>query len=93
MRPLPRFALTLLSVVPLALRGQATAALPPDFDAYVGRVLSTFQVPGVAVAIVKDGQVVLAKGYGVRTLGKPDAVDSLTRFGIDRKSTRLNSSH
>ncbi len=58
------------------------AAPPPGFDAYVQKVLETFQVPGVAVAIVKDGQVVLAKGYGVRTLGKPERVDSLTRFGI-----------
>jgi CubicO group peptidase (beta-lactamase class C family) len=59
-----------------------TAAAPPGFDAYVERVLKTFDVPGVSVGIVKDGRVVLAKGYGVRTLGKSERVDSATRFGI-----------
>ncbi len=46
------------------------------------RVLDTFHVPGAAVAIVKDGRVVLARGYGLRSLGKPERVDSATRFGI-----------
>ena len=55
---------------------------PPDIDAYVARVLTSFDVPGVSVAIVKDGKVVLAKGYGVRKLGGSEAVDGRTLFGI-----------
>ena len=55
---------------------------PPSFDAYVRRVMQTFTVPGLAVAIVKDGKVVLAKGYGVRRMGEPTPVDERTRFGI-----------
>jgi CubicO group peptidase (beta-lactamase class C family) len=51
------------------LHAQSAAAPPAGFDAFVERVLKTFDVPGAAVAIVKDGRVVLAKGYGVRTLG------------------------
>ena len=39
---------------------------PPKFDQYVKRVMETFTVPGLSVAIVKDGKVVLAKGYGNR---------------------------
>lgn len=39
-------------------------------------------MPGVAVAIVKDGKIVLAKGYGVRKLGDPTPVDAQTQFGI-----------
>lgn len=57
-------------------------ALPPKFDAYVAQVLRAFTVPGAAVAIVKDGKVVLAKGYGVRRLGDTAPVDARTRFGI-----------
>jgi CubicO group peptidase (beta-lactamase class C family) len=53
-----------------------------DFDRYVDRVLHEFEVPGAAVAIVKDGRVVSAKGYGVRTLGRPEQVDRQTLFGI-----------
>jgi CubicO group peptidase (beta-lactamase class C family) len=44
--------------------------------------MRTFNVPGVAVAIVKDGKVVLARGYGVRRMGDPTPVDAHTRFGI-----------
>ena len=44
--------------------------------------MTAFEVPGVSLAIVKDGHVVVAKGYGVRKLGEPAMVDAKTRFGI-----------
>lgn len=53
-----------------------------DFDAYVARTLKEFDVPGLAVAIVKDGEVVLANGYGVRRLGEATPVDAHTLFAI-----------
>jgi CubicO group peptidase (beta-lactamase class C family) len=55
---------------------------PPKFDEYVRRVMQTFTVPGLSVAIVKDGKVILAKGFGVRRMGDPALVDTHTRFGI-----------
>src|SRR5579863_8017920 len=55
---------------------------PADLDAYVARSLKTFDVPGISVAIVKDGKIVLAKGYGVRKLGESTSVDEHTMFGI-----------
>jgi CubicO group peptidase (beta-lactamase class C family) len=64
---------------------QAEAALPEqlrDFDAFVEDVRARFDVPGIAVAIVKDGKVVLERGYGVRELGKPEQVDAHTMFAI-----------
>ena len=60
----------------------ASAQAPPDFDRFVTQVLSAFEVPGASVAIVKDGKVVLAKGYGVRKLGDPAPVNAETLFGI-----------
>jgi CubicO group peptidase (beta-lactamase class C family) len=51
-------------------------------DAQVARAMREFAVPGMAVAVVKDGQVVHAKGYGVRRLGEPATVDADTQFGI-----------
>ncbi len=76
------FLLAALGAGP-ALGAQARPATPPPgFDAFVGRVLQQFQVPGVAIAIVKDGQVVLARGYGVRRLGESTPVNGQTRFGI-----------
>ncbi len=60
------------------------AALPPqlqDLDAYVDSVRRTFQVPGIAVAVVKDGEVVLVRGWGERALGE-GPVDAHTLFAI-----------
>jgi CubicO group peptidase (beta-lactamase class C family) len=73
------------ATIPAIGQAASATALPAqlqDFDAYVDSALKTFQVPGVAVAIVKDGQVVMERGYGVRELGKPDKVDAHTLFAI-----------
>jgi CubicO group peptidase (beta-lactamase class C family) len=53
-----------------------------SLDAHVERVRKAFEVPGIAVAIVKDGKVVHAKGHGVRRIGEPAPVDAQTLFGI-----------
>ena len=70
------------AVLPTPSAAQKAPAPPADLDSYVTRVMKEFQVPGLSVAIVKDGKVVVAKGYGVRELGKPGKVDAHTRFGI-----------
>jgi len=59
-----------------------TPAAPADLDQWVARAMKTFDVPGIALAIVKDDAVVVAKGYGVRRLGDPAPVDAKTLFGI-----------
>jgi CubicO group peptidase (beta-lactamase class C family) len=64
---------------------------PPDLDAYVARDMKTFDVPGIALAIVKDGKVVLAKGYGVRKLGDAAPVDENTLFGIGSNTKAFTS--
>jgi len=76
-----RFALV-VSLLFLALPLLAQQAPPADLDEYVARSMRTFDVPGMAVAIVKDGKVVLSKGYGIRKLGEATAVDENTLFGI-----------
>lgn len=53
-----------------------------DLDAFVRDVQKEFEVPGLALAIVKDGKVLLTKGYGVRKMGEPAPVDDRTLFGI-----------
>lgn len=55
-------------------------------DELVNRTLTTFNVPGIAVAIVKDGKVVLAKGYGVKSIITKEKVDANTLFGIASNS-------
>lgn len=51
-------------------------------DASLSAARAAWNVPGMAVAIVKDDSVVLAKGYGVRELGRPETVDQHTLFAI-----------
>jgi len=78
-RVLPAVALLLWAATAFA---QPAQVVPPDLDSFVQRVMQAFEVPGVSLAIVKGNQVVVAKGYGVRRLGEPAAVDGKTLFGI-----------
>jgi CubicO group peptidase (beta-lactamase class C family) len=79
-QPPPPAAAAPAGARPLAAR--SPAAPPADLDAYVARVMQAFEVPGVALTIVKGGQVLVARGYGVRELGTPAPVDGRTLFGI-----------
>ena len=65
---------------------RAQQSLPADLDEYVARTLKEFNVPGLAIAVVKDGRVVIARGYGIREIGKPGRVDEHTLFGIASNS-------
>ena len=60
--------------------------LPPGLDAYVNQVMQSFQVPGLSIGIVKDGKIVMVKGYGVKKLGDPAPVDENTLFSIASNS-------
>src|SRR2546425_13253696 len=60
----------------------AQARLPKNFDATVTRAMRTFGVPGLAIAVVKDGRVLVARGFGVRRLGDTATVDAHTDFQI-----------
>ena len=85
-RPLVLSSLVALALASPALAppvgAQARVSLPMRFDADVARALRQFQVPGVAIAVVKDGRVLLAKGYGVRRAGDATRVDPHTLFQI-----------
>lgn len=53
-----------------------------QLDGTVEKVRQQFDVPGVAVAVVKDGKVVLERGWGLREIGKPEPVQADTLFAI-----------
>jgi len=40
-----------------------------SLQTYISRALTNWRIPGAAVCIVKDGKIVLMKGYGVKELG------------------------
>jgi len=59
----------------------------PDFveqqlDKYIDEALGNWHVPGLALAIVKDGKLHLVKGYGTKAAKKPGKVDQHTLFTL-----------
>ena len=85
MPPLVRLLAAVPLIVAAASADAQRAARPValnGLDAYITRAVAEWRIPGLAIAIVKDDSVVFAKGYGVRELGKPGAIDAGTRFAI-----------
>lgn len=56
--------------------------VPPTVDDYIEQVRADWSVPGVAVSIVRDGEIIFEKGYGVLELDRPERVDENTLFGL-----------
>ena len=57
-----------------------------DFEHYAQQAQKDWQVPGMAIAIVQDDKVILAKGFGVKKVGGDDKVDEHTIFQIGSTS-------
>lgn len=77
------FAFLLIHFLSNATQAQIS---PKEIDAVVEKTMQTFDVPGIAVAIVKDNQVWFSKGYGVSSLKTGKKMDDHTRFGIASNS-------
>lgn len=58
------------------------AQWPASLDAEIEAAAKEWSSPGVAITVVRDGKLLAAKGYGVRTLGKPEKVDENTMFDV-----------
>jgi CubicO group peptidase (beta-lactamase class C family) len=65
---------------------QSPSFISDSLDSYIEKGMKQWQIPGLAIAIVKDGKIVAMKGYGVREVGKPDKVDENTLFIIASNS-------
>lgn len=78
--------LTLLVALLVPTLPAQSPDVPADLDSFVEGVMADYGVPGLALTIVKDGEVLVAKGYGVRELGQPTPVDDATIFGIASNS-------
>jgi CubicO group peptidase (beta-lactamase class C family) len=63
-----------------------------DLDAYIEKAMTEWQVPGLAIAIVKDDKVIYNKGFGVRDINKKSKVDTNTLFAI-ASNTKAFTTH
>ncbi len=60
-----RLGILILLLLTLSAAARVQAQAPSDLDQYVARAMKIFDVPGISVAIVKDGKVVVSKGTSV----------------------------
>ncbi|MDZ4809158.1 MAG: serine hydrolase [Bacteroidota bacterium] len=65
---------------------QTPTFVSDSLDSYIERGMKHWQIPGLSIAIVKDGKIILSKGYGVKEVGKEDKVDENTLFIIASNS-------
>lgn len=78
----PRLGIAALGLALLPFGGTAQSARLDGFDAYVRQAVEEWGATGLAVAVVKDGDLLFSEGYGVRELGPGGAVDAQTMFSI-----------
>ncbi len=62
-----------------------------DIDQYMIKARQDWQVPGMAIAIVKDGEVILSRGYGIKKSGENARVDKHTLFAIASNTKAFTS--
>jgi len=72
----------ILSILPVISQPVTSTGI----DSLVEKSMKTFNVPGIAVAVVKDDKVIHAKGYGVRSIQTQKKMDENTLFAIASNS-------
>src|SRR5882757_2322147 len=94
-----RIALFLVCCLPLFCAAQPKPAISSDsvksalaqLDPYIRSAMDKTKVPGAAVAVIYNGQVVFLRGYGVRKVGEPETIDPDTVFEIASVSKPIAS--
>lgn len=81
MLPMKRLLALFFSITTISAFSQPSF-ITDSLDSYIKQGMKDWQVPGLSIVIVKDGKVVLMKGYGVKDIRKNDAVDENTLFMI-----------
>jgi CubicO group peptidase (beta-lactamase class C family) len=79
-----KFKYLLIKILVLTLftvSAQTNSKKVTELDAYIQKGIELWKPPGLAVTVVKDGEIIFKKGYGVTTIGTDKAVDENTLFG------------
>ncbi|MDI1280535.1 serine hydrolase [Brevundimonas sp.] len=85
---------TALAAMPAWARAAANdhADLATAIDAFVQQAMAAFpDQPALSVAVVRDGQAILTRGYGVRKMGEARRVDDRTLFAIASNSKNVTA--
>ncbi len=73
------------------IQAQTKPITSEQIDSLTELVLKTFNVPGIAVGVVKDGKLIHAKGYGVANINTGKKVDENTLFGVASNSKAMTA--
>lgn len=72
----------LLLCVPLVACAQSPASLSEELDAYVEEVMTAYGMPGVAFAVIRDGEVIHKNRYGYANLEHQVPVSEKSIFRV-----------
>ena len=94
-----RIAAFLVCCLPLFCLAQQKTDITSDsvqsalaqLDPYIRSTMDKTKVPGVAIAVIYNDQVVFLRGYGVRKVGEPEQIDPDTVFELASVSKPLAS--
>lgn len=87
-----RGILTLLVLtMAISVFAQKTKKPVKKLDAYYAEALIEWNVPGMAIAIVKDGEIIFEKGYGVKSINSKAPVDQHSLFAVASNTKALTS--
>ncbi len=81
----------LFSLLFLGISTTAQGLSEQQIDSLVEKTMKTFEVPGIAVAVLKEGEVIHRKGYGTRSLVDGGKVDENTLFGVASNTKAMTS--
>jgi CubicO group peptidase (beta-lactamase class C family) len=85
-------ALACIAAIPAyaAPTGRALAGLEP-FDAAMEELLRDWEIPGGALAVAKDGRLLLARGYGLADRGRNEPVQPTSKFRLGSLSKTITA--
>jgi CubicO group peptidase (beta-lactamase class C family) len=81
--------ITIASIISSNAIAQTQPISATQIDSLTELVLKTFNVPGIAVGVVKDGKLIHAKGYGIANLKTGKKVNEHTLFGVASNSKAM----
>jgi CubicO group peptidase (beta-lactamase class C family) len=84
-------ALCMLTMVSVAPAVHAQSGALAGLDEYITAAMAAWQVPGLAIAVVRNDTVIYARGFGVREHGRPERVDEHTLFAIASTTKALTA--
>ena len=73
---------TFTASVVSAQRADRSKFISDSLQNYISRAMTNWRIPGAAICIIKDGKIVLMKGYGIKELGLNDAVAQKLLHGL-----------